>query len=64
MISRFRPPEISTLEGLLFPDTYQVSNADNEAQVVERMVTLMERVAGQEDLELKAAANNITPYEG
>ena len=28
------------MEGLLFPDTYQVSNADNEAQVVLKMATL------------------------
>ena len=59
----YRPPGVTSLEGLLFPDTYQVSNADNEAQVVERMVTLMERVAGQEDLEAKAAALGRTPYE-
>ena len=63
VISAYRPPGITSLEGLLFPDTYQVSNADNEAQVVERMVTLMERVAGQEDLDAKAAANGRTPYE-
>src|SRR5690606_10992307 len=51
-----RPPEITSAEGLLFPDTYQVSNADNEAQVVERMVGLMERVAvNQEDIVAGAA---------
>ena len=50
-----QPTGLTSLEGLLFPDTYQVSNADNEAQVVERMVTLMERVATQEDLDTKAA---------
>jgi UPF0755 protein len=61
--SAFRPPGVTTLEGLLFPDTYQVSNADNEAQVVERMVTLMERVANQEDLEAKAAVQGRSPYE-
>ena len=61
--STLRPAGVTSLEGLLFPDTYQVSNADNEGQVVERMVTLMERVAGQEDLETKAAVLNRTPYE-
>ena len=63
VISAYRPPGVTSLEGLLFPDTYQVSNADNEGQVVERMVTLMERVAGQEDIEAKAAALGRTPYE-
>jgi UPF0755 protein len=61
--SVYSPPGVSSLEGLLFPDTYQVSNADNEAQVVERMVTLMERVATQEDLDTKAAIVGRTPYE-
>jgi UPF0755 protein len=61
--SRFKPAGQASFEGLLFPDTYQVSNADNEAQVVERMVTLMERVADQENMTEKAAALGRTPYE-
>ena len=61
--SRFRPPGVTSLEGLLFPDTYEVSNADNEAQVVARMVALMERVADQEGLEARAAELGRTPYE-
>jgi UPF0755 protein len=61
--STFRPPGVTSLEGLLFPDTYQVSNADNEGQVVERMVTLMERVAGQENIEEIAASMGRSPYE-
>jgi UPF0755 protein len=60
--ARFRGPNAS-LEGLLFPDTYQVSNADNEAQVVERMIGIMERVGDQEDLEQRAAELGRTPYE-
>ena len=44
VVSALRPAGVTTLEGLLFPDTYQVSNGENEAQVVERMVSLMERV--------------------
>ncbi|NNE11079.1 MAG: endolytic transglycosylase MltG [Ilumatobacter sp.] len=58
-----RPPGVNTLEGLLFPDTYQISNADNEAQVVDRMLKIMERVANQEDLEERAAELDRTPYE-
>ncbi len=61
--SILRPAGTASLEGLLFPDTYQVSNADNEAQVVERMVSLMERVAEQEDLVARAAELGRTPYE-
>lgn len=59
-----RPAGITSAEGLLFPDTYQVSNADNEAQVVERMIGLMERVAiNQEDLVAGAERLGRTPYE-
>jgi UPF0755 protein len=61
--ARFRGPGVASLEGLLFPDTYQVSNADNEAQVVERMVGLMERVGDQEAIETKAQALGRSPYE-
>ena len=59
----WRPADTSSLEGLLFPDTYQVSNADNEGQVIERMIELMERVASQEELELRSSALGVSPYE-
>lgn len=60
---RFLPDGTSSLEGLLFPDTYQVSNSESEAQVIERMVAMMERVARQEDLEDRADQLGLTPYE-
>lgn len=59
----WRPPGIVSLEGMLFPDTYQVSNAESEEQVVERMVSLMERVGNQEDIEVRAPVLGRTPYE-
>jgi UPF0755 protein len=62
--SRFSPEDEPSLEGLLFPDTYQISNADNEAQVVERMSALMERVANdQEELEVGAFMMRRTAYQ-
>jgi UPF0755 protein len=61
--SELRPDGVTSLEGLLFPDTYQVSNADNEAQVVQRMLGLMERVADQEDLVEGAERLGRSPYE-
>lgn len=57
------PAGIESLEGLLFPDTYLISNAEAPAQVVERMVAMMERVARQENLETRAAELGLTPYE-
>jgi UPF0755 protein len=61
--SIWSPPGSASLEGLLFPDTYQVSNAESEAQVIERMIALMERVGAQEDIVAKSAALGRTPYE-
>jgi Ser-tRNA(Ala) deacylase AlaX len=55
--ARFRPPRRHALEGLLFPDTYQVSNGENEAQVVERMVGADGARRRQEDLEARAASS-------
>ncbi|HQV56557.1 MAG TPA: endolytic transglycosylase MltG [Ilumatobacteraceae bacterium] len=53
----------NSLEGLLFPDTYQVSNSETESMVVRRMVTQMERVLRQEQIDTKAAALSLTPYQ-
>lgn len=61
--SIYSPPGVNSLEGLLFPDTYQVSNGETENQVVQRMVDLMERVASQEDMEAKAKEIGMTPYQ-
>jgi UPF0755 protein len=59
----WQPLTVTSLEGLLFPDTYQVSNAESEGQVIERMIALMERVGDQEDIVNKSAALGRTPYE-
>jgi UPF0755 protein len=61
--SKYQPVGVDSLEGLLFPDTYQVSNSESAAQVVERMVALMERVGGQEDIETRSAALGMSPYQ-
>ena len=61
--SVFKPEGVTSLEGLLFPDTYQVSNAESEGQVIDRMIGLMERVGNQEDIVSKSASLGRTPYE-
>lgn len=61
--SKYQPPEVNSLEGLLFPDTYQVSNGETEAQVVRRMVQLMERVGGQEGLDDSSVTIGYSPYQ-
>ncbi len=61
--STWQPLDVTSLEGLLFPDTYQVSNAESEGQVIERMIALMERVGDQEDIVNRSKALGITPYQ-
>jgi UPF0755 protein len=58
-----QPPEINTLEGLLFPDTYQVSNGESVDQVIGRMVTRMERVGRQENIVEKGYVQGLTAYQ-
>lgn len=58
-----RPETSGPLEGLLFPDTYQVSGEETEEQVVARMVSLMERVGRQERLDESERLVGLTPYQ-
>lgn len=61
--SALAPQGVASLEGLLFPDTYQVSGDDTESRVVARLASTMERVASQVDLTAGAKLLGFTPYE-
>ena len=61
--SAYVPSSVHSLEGLLFPDTYQVSNAESEVQVVARMVALAERVGRQEGIDDPLHRSGLTPYQ-
>ncbi len=60
--SVFQPAEEPSLEGLLFPDTYQVSGEESETQVIKSMVSLMERVGRQEGLADAPTIVGVSPY--
>ena len=60
--SDWLPEGVNSLEGLLFPDTYQVSNGESVGQLIQRMVKLMERVGRQENIEERSAAMYTNPY--
>jgi UPF0755 protein len=53
----------SSMEGLLFPDTYQISGDDSATRVIDRMARLMERVGRQEGLDASEKAVGLSPYE-
>ncbi len=61
--ARWLPEGTTSLEGLLFPDTYQVSNGESEREVLQRMVQLTERVGEQEEIETRAPQVGLTPYQ-
>ena len=61
--SELRPTSQTSLEGLLFPDTYQISGDDTESRVVARLVSMMERVSRQVELTAGAKARGFSPYE-
>jgi len=61
--SAYEPPGATNVEGLLFPDTYQVAGNESETQLIARMMTLMERVGRQLNIDDKAKALGLTPYQ-
>jgi len=61
--SKFQPDGQNSLEGLLFPDTYQISGNDTEETVLQRMIALMERVGRQELLANSNATVGVPPYK-
>ncbi len=61
--SVWSPEGTNSLEGLLFPDTYQVSNGEVAGQVIARMVKLMERVGRQENIEERSRLVGMSPYQ-
>ena len=56
------PPGTTSLEGLLFPDTYQISNGESVDDIIQRQVDLMERVGRQEQIVDKGYALGQSPY--
>ncbi len=61
--SKFQPDGQNSLEGLIFPDTYQISGNDTEETVLKRMIALMERVGRQENLADSNAIVGVSPYK-
>jgi UPF0755 protein len=61
--SQFQPPDINHMEGLLFPDTYQIAGNEDETSVLRRMVQLMDRVALKEGIELAPQKVGLHPYQ-
>ena len=61
--SAIEPDGTTSLEGLLFPDTYRISADETPSHVTQRMLDLMDLVLRQEDVIAKSAAEGLSPYQ-
>ncbi len=61
--SRYQPPDQPSMEGLLFPDTYEVGDEQDERTFVRSLVTEMDQRLAALDVEDRAAAFGLTPYQ-
>lgn len=62
-LSQFSPPGNTSLEGLLFPDTYRIERTEDEAAVLRRMIDTFDGIAtelGYADAESRVG---VSPYE-
>ncbi|MEO8266399.1 MAG: endolytic transglycosylase MltG [Ilumatobacteraceae bacterium] len=57
-----QPEGLTSMEGLLFPDTYQISADETPAHVAQRMADLMDLVLRQEDVVAKAYPEQLSAY--
>lgn len=58
--SRYQPPEVTSLEGLLFPDTYFIGATESEEAILRRLVDRFDEIGDKIGL---ANAQAFTPYE-
>jgi UPF0755 protein len=61
--SQFQPVGGTSLEGLLFPDTYRVGVNQDEVDVLQTLVDRFDEIANSIGLAQQAEAVGITPYE-
>ncbi|HET6809514.1 MAG TPA: endolytic transglycosylase MltG [Acidimicrobiales bacterium] len=61
--SQYQPAGSTELEGVLFPDTYQVQPGETDAQILAQMVARFDAVAGQLGLGTSPQTAGVTPYQ-
>ncbi len=61
--SRFQPPDVQSLEGVLFPDTYLVTDKEDEAALLRRLVTRFDQVATDVGIDTRPRPAGLTPYQ-
>jgi UPF0755 protein len=61
--SRYQPPEVASLEGFLFPETYRFDQGADETATLQRMIEQFDATADQLNLAGAAAGVGLTPYQ-
>ena len=61
--SPYQPAGSDDLEGLLFPDTYQVEPGESDAQILQAMVDRFDQVAQEMGLATAPTAAGVSPYQ-
>ena len=61
--SRYEPAGVSSLEGLLFPDTYFVTPDEDEQAILQHLVDRFDEVAAGAGIDNSATTNGLSPYQ-
>jgi len=61
--SQFQPPEVTSLEGFLYPETYRIEEREDEEAVLRRMIDTFDQVASQAGLADAQARVGVSPYQ-
>ncbi len=61
--SRFQPPGMNNMEGLLLPETYFIESKDDEHDILTRMVSGLDQAANGLNITNASARLGITPYQ-
>jgi UPF0755 protein len=61
--SKYQPTNVTKLEGLLLPETYNVEPKDDEARILERMVGALDAAASGLGYDEAQGKVRITPYQ-
>lgn len=61
--SRYMPPDATSAEGFLFPDTYRIGEYEDEGDIARKLVDRFDEIADKVGLASSSATNGLTPYE-
>jgi UPF0755 protein len=61
--SRYQPPEVMSLEGLVFPDTYLIGEEEDETAILQRLVSQFDTMADASGIANAPTTVGRTPYE-